>query len=149
MRLLLRIFMVFLVLGLFGAIAGAGGVLYALWHYGRNLPDYKQLADYAPPTMTRVHAGDGRLIAEYARERRVFVPVKAMPPLVVRAFIAAEDQNFYSHPGIDFLALARAVVMNAVNYAKGRRMVGASTITQQVAKNFLLTNEVSDRKSVV
>ena len=148
MRLLLRIFTVSLVLGLFGVIAGAGGVFYALWHYGRNLPDYKQLADYAPPTMTRVHAGDGRLIAEYARERRVFVPVKAMPPLVVRAFIAAEDQNFYSHPGIDFLALARAVVMNAVNYAKGRRMVGASTITQQVAKNFLLTNEVSIERKI-
>lgn len=148
MRPLLRIFTVFLVLGLFGAVAGVGGVIYALWHYGRNLPDYKQLADYAPPTVTRVHAGDGRLIAEYAKERRVFVPVGAMPSRVVQAFIAAEDQNFYSHPGIDFLALARAVVMNIANYARGRRPVGASTITQQVAKNFLLTNEVSIERKI-
>jgi penicillin-binding protein 1A len=148
MRLLLRIFTVTVILGLLGVIAGGGGVLYALWYYGRNLPDYKQLADYAPPTMTRVHAGDGRLIAEYAKERRVFVPVNAMPPRVIRAFIAAEDQNFYSHPGIDFIALARAVVMNGVNYARGRRLIGASTITQQVAKNFLLTNEVSIERKI-
>ncbi len=148
MRFLLRLFLFLTVLGLFGAFAVGGGVVYALWHYGRTLPDYKQLADYAPPTVTRVHAGDGRLIAEYATERRVFVPIGAMPRQVIHAFIAAEDQNFYSHPGIDFIALARAVVTNVVNYAKNRRPVGASTITQQVAKNFLLTNEVSLERKI-
>ena len=148
MRFLLRAFLLFVVLGLFGAVVAGGGAVYALWHYGRNLPDYKQLADYSPPTVTRVHAGDGRLIAEYAKERRVFVPIGAMPPLVIRAFIAAEDQNFYTHPGVDFIALARAVVTNVANYASGRRPVGASTITQQVAKNFLLTNEVSFERKI-
>jgi penicillin-binding protein 1A len=148
MRFLLRLSLLLIILGLFGAAAAGGGVVYALWHYGRNLPDYKQLADYSPPMVTRVHAGDGRLIAEYATERRVFVPIKAMPPLIVKAFIAAEDQNFYSHPGIDFVALSRAVVTNALNYASGRRPVGASTITQQVAKNFLLTNEVSLERKI-
>lgn len=148
MRFLLRASLFLLVLGLFGAVVAGGGAIYGLWHYGRTLPDYKQLADYSPPTVTRVHAGDGRLIAEYAKERRVFVPVGAMPPLVIRAFIAAEDQNFYSHPGVDFIALARAVVTNIVNYTSGRRPVGASTITQQVAKNFLLTNEVSFERKI-
>ncbi len=148
MRLFLRIFTLFLVLGLFGAIVSAGGVIYALWHYGRNLPDYTQLANYAPPTVTRIHAGDGRLIAEYAKERRVFIPVGAMPPRIVQAFIAAEDKNFYSHSGIDFVALTRAVILNVANYIRGRRPVGASTITQQVAKNFLLTNEVSIERKI-
>ncbi|MEX2616504.1 MAG: penicillin-binding protein 1A [Alphaproteobacteria bacterium] len=148
MRFFIRLFLFLTVLGLFGAALAGGGAVYALWHYGRALPDYKQLADYAPPTVTRLHAGDGRLIAEYATERRVFVPVAAMPRLVVNAFIAAEDQNFYSHPGIDFVALVRAVVTNIVNYANNRRPVGASTITQQVAKNFLLTNEVSLERKV-
>jgi len=143
-----RVFLLLFVIGLFVAVAGAGGVIYGLWHYGRDLPDYKQLADYEPPTVTRVHAGDGRLIAEYAKERRVFVPIGAMPRRVKQAFIAAEDQNFYSHYGVDFIALARAVVTNVTNYAKGRRPVGASTITQQVAKNFLLTNEVSLARKV-
>ena len=76
-------------------------VALAVWYFGRDLPDYQQLADYQPPIVTRVHAGDGRLMAEYATEKRVFVPVSAMPPLVIHAFLAAEDQNFYSHPGID------------------------------------------------
>ena len=89
-----RVFLLLFVIGLFVAVAGAGGVIYGLWHYGRDLPDYKQLADYEPPTVTRVHAGDGRLIAEYAKERRVFVPIGAMPRRVKQAFIAAEDQNF-------------------------------------------------------
>ena len=148
MRFFLRACLVLFVLGIFGAIAGVGAGVYGLWHYGRDLPDYKQLADYEPPTVTRLHAGDGRLIAEYAKERRVFVPVAAMPRRVKQAFIAAEDQNFYRHYGVDFVALARAVVTNVANYAQGRRPVGASTITQQVAKNFLLSNEVSIERKI-
>ena len=148
MRFFLRFCVFLFVLGIFGALAAVGVGIYGLWHYGRDLPDYKQLADYEPPTVTRLHAGDGRLIAEYAKERRVFVPVAAMPRRVKQAFIAAEDQNFYSHYGVDFVALARAVVTNVANYAQGRRPVGASTITQQVAKNFLLTNEVSIERKI-
>jgi len=131
----------------FAALLGAGAVLGVFYYYGRGLPDYQQLADYEPPVMTRVHAGDGRLITEYATERRVFVPIGAMPRPVIRAFLAAEDKNFYSHPGVDYLGVVRAAVTNLVNLAENRRPVGASTITQQVAKNFLLSNEVSiDRK---
>jgi len=123
-------------------------VLYLFYHYGRDLPDYRQLADYEPPTVTRLHAGDGRLLVEYATEKRVYVPVKAIPLRVVNAFLAAEDKNFYSHPGVDFISVARAIVTNIANIARSRRPVGASTITQQVAKNFLLTNEVSFTRKI-
>ena len=129
-------------------LLGAGGVLYALYHYGRGLPEYSQLADYEPPTVTRVHAGDGRLLAEYATEKRVYVPVSAIPRRVRNAFLSAEDKNFYSHPGVDFLSVVRAVVTNIANLGSSRRPVGASTITQQVAKNFLLTNEVSYERKI-
>ncbi len=130
------------------AVVGAGGVLFVFNKYGRDLPDYRQLATYEPPVMTRVHAGDGRLLAEYAVEKRVFIPIAAMPKLVTQAFLAAEDQNFYTHPGIDFTGVARAIVVNFKNIGKSRRLVGASTITQQIAKNFLLTNEVSWTRKV-
>ncbi len=131
------------------AFLGAGGALFVFHHFGRDLPDYSQLADYQPPVMTRVHAGDGQLLAEYAIEKRVFVPVKAMPRRVVKAFLAAEDKNFYYHPGIDVIGVLRAVLTNVKNIGQQRRPVGASTITQQVAKNFLLSNEVSwDRKII-
>jgi len=134
----------------FLTLAVAGTTLYVLWEYSRGLPDYTQLAQYDPPTVTRVHAGDGRLIAEYAVERRVFVPVTAMPRPLIGAFLAAEDQNFYHHPGVDFMALGRAVVTNGINVVlrRDRRPVGASTITQQVAKNFLLTNELSFERKI-
>jgi penicillin-binding protein 1A len=141
------------VVTLFGLIAiavlvVAGGTFYVFYHYGRDLPDYRQLAVYEPPVMTRVHAGDGRLLAEYAIERRVFVPIKAMPRRVVQAFLSAEDKNFYDHPGIDLLSIVRAAVVNVRNLGSQRRPVGASTITQQVAKNFLLTNEVSFERKI-
>jgi len=132
----------------FLALFGAGGLLAILWHYSVGLPDYQQLADYQPPTMTRVQAGDGRLLAEYALERRIFVPVGAMPALVTEAFIAAEDKNFYTHQGVDLGGVVRAAIQNAVNFGRNRRPSGASTITQQVAKNFLLTNEVSIARKV-
>lgn len=106
-----------------------------------DLPDYEQLAEYEPPVMSRMHAGDGALIAEYAFERRVFVPIEAIPPHVVQAFLAAEDRNFYSHSGIDLMGMVRAAISNIGNMARGRRLEGGSTITQQVAKNFLLSSE--------
>ncbi len=140
---LLRYFFALLFLALLGSLAAAAAGLYGLWYYGRDLPDYQQLANYQPPVTTRVHAGDGRLIAEFARERRLFVPIAAMPNSVIQAFLSAEDKNFFSHAGIDPVGIARAVVQNVLNVAQNRRPVGASTITQQVAKNFLLGNEVS------
>jgi len=145
---MLRALLTLLGLLLIVAIIGAGGGLYVFHEFGRGLPDYRQLANYEPPVMTRVHAGDGRLLAEYAIENRVFIPIHAMPKRVINAFLSAEDKNFYSHPGVDFLGVARAVLINIKNIGKQRRKVGASTITQQVAKNFLLTNEVSWRRKI-
>jgi penicillin-binding protein 1A len=132
-----------LVLAVLLGAAGAGAGLYLLWHFGRDVPDYQQLADYQPPVTTRVHAGNGQLIAEFARERRLFVPVEAMPKLVVDAFLSAEDKNFFEHPGIDIFGIFRAALQNLGSVGQNRRPVGASTITQQVAKNFLLSSEVS------
>jgi penicillin-binding protein 1A len=125
--------------GVFLFLAGAAGVGYFLWVIAKDLPDYDKLATYKPPVVTRVHAGDGRLIAEFAKERRIYVPVQAMPKLVINAFLAAEDQNFYDHNGLDFRGIVRAIYNNATK----KKKEGASTITQQVAKNFLLTSEQS------
>ena len=122
--------------------------MFIFQNYGRDLPEYRQLADYEPPVMTRVYGGDGRLLAEYAVEKRIFVPIKAMPRRVVQSFLAAEDKNFYTHPGVDVLSVVRAALTNVRNLGKSKRPVGASTITQQVAKNFLLTNEVSWRRKI-
>ncbi|HVA13849.1 MAG TPA: penicillin-binding protein 1A [Stellaceae bacterium] len=144
----MKLFKILIVLVILAGLAGAGVAGLAVWYFGRDLPDYEQLANYQPPIVTRVYAGDGRLMAEYATEKRVFVPVKAMPPLVIHAFLAAEDKNFYTHPGVDPLSMLRAAVTDILHYGSGRRPVGASTITQQVAKNFLLTNEVSLARKV-
>jgi penicillin-binding protein 1A len=148
MRFLVR-FMGFLfaagtVVFLVGVAAAAG----LIWHYSRDLPDYSQLQDYEPPVMTRVHASDGALLGEYSKERRLYLPIQAVPKLVINAFLAAEDKNFYEHGGIDFTGMARAAVLYAQNYGSNRRPQGASTITQQVAKNFLLTNEVSFTRKI-
>ncbi|MBV8653039.1 MAG: penicillin-binding protein 1A [Alphaproteobacteria bacterium] len=147
-RIISGIFKVFFVLGLLIAVLGVGFAGLAYWHFSRDLPDYQQLADYQPPIVTRVHAGDGRLLAEYATERRIFVPVSAIPPRVIHAFLAAEDKNFYSHPGIDIGSMARAALTDLAHFGSNRRPIGASTITQQVAKNFLLTNEVSLERKI-
>jgi penicillin-binding protein 1A len=125
------------------AIAGCGLVGITIWYFGRDLPDYQQLAHYQPAIMTRVQAGDGRLLAEYATERRVFVPIAAIPKPVIDAFVSAEDKNFYTHHGIDPLSILRAAITDVGRLRSNRRPIGASTITQQVAKNMLLSNEVS------
>ncbi|NJO37584.1 MAG: hypothetical protein HC871_08155 [Rhizobiales bacterium] len=101
MRIILKIIGFSFILLVLGAIAAGGGLLYLLHRYGNDLPDYRQLADYQPPTVTRIHAGDGSLLAEYAQENRVFVPIEAMPERLIQAFLAAEDKNFYSHVGLD------------------------------------------------
>lgn len=131
----------------FGLLASVGLAL-AFWHFSRDLPDHQQLTHYEPPITSRLFAADGRLIGEFARERRLFTPMDQIPALVANAFLAAEDQNFYDHPGIDYKGLVRAIAQNVANVAQNRRMVGASTITQQVAKNFLLTNEVSIERKI-
>ena len=122
-----------------GAIFGLGAMAALVWHYGRDLPDYDALKSYQPATISRVYDRDGAIMAEYLTERRVFAPIDEVPDLVKNAFIAAEDRNFYEHAGFDALGIVGAVV----DYARGGRLRGASTITQQVMKNFLLTNERS------
>ncbi len=131
-------------LGFLGLIAAFGVFLFIMSHYGKDLPDYSQLKNYEPPIVTRLYAGDGRLLAEFAQEKRVFVPIEFVPDLVKNAFIAAEDQNFYAHSGVDLVAVARAGFRYIKNKLMGvdRRPEGASTITQQVAKNFFFSNEV-------
>jgi len=119
----------------------AAAAAFVLWNVSKDLPDYEVLAKYEPPVMTRIHASDGNLIAEFARERRIYVPFTAIPDRVVDAFISAEDKNFYQHGGLDIQGIIRAAVTNLSSAQSGRRMVGASTITQQVAKNFLLTSD--------
>ena len=138
---ILRIFLAFLALGVLGVVAVSGAIGYALYYYSTDLPDYDSLANYSPPVMTRIHAGDGNLIAEYAKERRIYVPINAIPKRVIHAFLAAEDKNFFRHGGIDISAMAKAMIRNIQKIRQGRRAQGASTITQQVAKNFLLSNE--------
>ncbi len=129
-------------------VVGVAAVSGLLWHYSKDLPDYSQLQDYEPPVMTRVHAADGSLVAEYARERRLYIPIQAVPKLVINAFLAAEDKNFYEHGGLDFTGIARAALNYVQNFGSGRHPQGASTITQQVAKNFLLSNEVSFSRKI-
>src|SRR6201987_5326407 len=148
MRLILRFFGWIFAVGTVLFLVGVAGAAGLFWHFSKDLPDYSQLQDYEPPVMTRVHAGDGSLVAEYATQRRLYIPIQAVPKMVINAFLAAEDKNFYEHNGLDFGGIIRAGLLYVQTYGSGRRPQGASTITQQVAKNFLLTNEVSLERKV-
>jgi penicillin-binding protein 1A len=148
MKLFLRFFGFLFAAGTILFVVGVAAASGLLWHYSKDLPDYSQLQDYEPPVMTRMHAADGSLVAEYARERRLYIPIQAVPKLVINAFLAAEDKNFYEHGGLDFFGIARAAVNYAQNFGSNRHPQGASTITQQVAKNFLLSNEVSFSRKI-
>jgi penicillin-binding protein 1A len=148
MRWLVRFVGFLFTVGTVVFLVGVTAVAGLIWHYSKDLPEYSQLQDYEPPVMTRVHAADGALLGEYSKERRLYLPIQAVPKLVINAFLAAEDKNFYEHGGIDFTGMARAAVLLAQNFGSNRRPQGASTITQQVAKNFLLTNEVSFTRKI-
>ena len=123
-------------------------VFSTLWYFSSDLPDYKILANYKPPVSSRVHSGEGQLIAEYALQKRLFIPYDSIPDKVIYSFLSAEDKNFFSHPGIDAKSITRAIIKNLKNYFSEKRLEGASTITQQVAKNFLLTSEVSFKRKI-
>jgi penicillin-binding protein 1A len=122
------------------AVAGFAAAIWAAWLF-HDMPDAADLADYHPPTATRAYAWDGTLIGEFSRERRIYVPYDAIPPRLAQAFLAAEDHNFFNHGGVDVSGFSRAMARNVINVARGRRLEGGSTITQQVAKNILLTND--------
>ena len=121
-------------------------LLFIIWHFVLDLPDHEQLIKYEPPMVTRVYASNGRLISEYAAEQRSFVPLESVPKIIINSFLVAEDKNFYNHIGIDFTSIIRAAKRNINNI--GRRPEGASTITQQVAKNFFLSREVSYKRKI-
>ncbi len=123
-------------------------ILGILWSFSNNIPDYKFLKNYKPPVSSKVYSGDGTLVADFSREKRIFVPYDSIPASVVNSFLSAEDKNFFTHPGVDAKGVLRAVINNISNIIKSKRLEGASTITQQVAKNFLLTNEVSINRKI-
>jgi len=129
-------------------ILGLFFVFSTLWYFSLDLPDYKILANYKPPVSSRVHSGEGQLIAEYALQKRLFIPYDSIPEKVISSFLSAEDKNFFSHPGVDAKSITRAIIKNIRNYLSDTRLEGASTITQQVAKNFLLTSEVSLKRKI-
>ncbi len=120
----------------------------AFWYFSAGLPDYKKLSNYEPPISSRVYSNNGSLVAEYAIEKRLFIPYEEIPEIVVNSFLSAEDKNFFSHPGVDAKGVLRALINNIKNIMNDRRLEGASTITQQVAKNFLLTNEISLKRKI-
>ena len=123
------------------------GVFSILWIYSNKLPDYKFLKNYKPPVSSKLYSGNGVLVSDFSSEKRIFVPFEAIPNVVINSFLSAEDKNFFYHPGVDAKGIVRAIKNNIKNALKSKRLEGASTITQQVAKNFLLSNEVSfDRK---
>ena len=119
-----------------------------LWAFSNNIPDYKFLKNYKPPVSSKMYSGDGDLVADFSKEKRIFIPFDAIPKKVINAFLSAEDKNFFSHPGVDAKGVLRATINNIKNIMTSKRLEGASTITQQVAKNFLLTNEVSINRKI-
>ena len=119
-----------------------------LWTYSSKLPDYKFLKMYKPPVSSKLYSGGGELVSDFSSEKRIFVPYEAIPQVVINSFLSAEDKNFFSHPGVDAKGIIRATFNNIFNLISSKRLEGASTITQQVAKNFLLTNEVSINRKI-
>ncbi|MDA7443426.1 PBP1A family penicillin-binding protein [Candidatus Pelagibacter ubique] len=144
LRIIKNIFIVVLSVGLLSAFS----ILVVLWAFSNNLPDYKFLKNYKPSVSSKVYSGDGELVNDFSSEKRIFVPYKSISEKVINAFLSAEDKNFYSHPGVDAKGVLRAIINNISNVVASRRLEGASTITQQVAKNFLLTNEVSFNRKI-
>ena len=123
-------------------------VIAILWAFSNKLPDYKFLKNYKPPVSSKVYSGEGELVDDFSKEKRIFVPYNAIPAKVINSFLSAEDKNFFSHPGVDAKGIVRATINNISNILSSKRLEGASTITQQVAKNFLLSNEVSINRKI-
>ncbi|MDA7847316.1 PBP1A family penicillin-binding protein [Candidatus Pelagibacter sp.] len=143
-RIIKNIFILVLSIGLLSLFS----ILTVLWAFSNNLPDYKFLKNYKPSVSSKVYSGDGELVNDFSKEKRIFVPYKSISEKVINSFLSAEDKNFYSHPGVDAKGVLRAIINNISNIITSKRLEGASTITQQVAKNFLLTNEVSLNRKI-
>jgi len=143
-RIIKNIFILILSFGLLSVFF----ILSVLWAFSNKLPDYKFLKSYKPPVSSKVYSGNGELVNDFSAEKRIFVPYNSISEKIINSFLSAEDKNFYSHPGVDARGVLRAIINNISNIASSRRLEGASTITQQVAKNFLLTNEVSLNRKI-
>ena len=139
-----NIFITFLCLFLLSSLA----ILIVLWTFSNSIPDYRFLKNYKPPVSSKMYSGNGELVADFSKEKRIFVPYEAIPKNVINSFLSAEDKNFFSHPGVDAKGVMRAIINNIKNIMSSKRLEGASTITQQVAKNFLLTNEISFNRKI-
>ena len=139
-----KIFILFLSVSLVTIVLIFG----VLWTFSNNIPDYKFLKNYKPPVSSKMYSGNGDLVADFSKEKRIFIPFDAIPKKVINAFLSAEDKNFFNHPGVDAKGILRATINNVQNILQNKRLEGASTITQQVAKNFLLTNEVSLKRKI-
>ena len=135
-----------IILSLFILISGT--ILIVLWTFSNSIPDYRYLKNYKPPVSSKMYSGNGELVADFSKEKRIFIPYEAIPKKVINSFLSAEDKNFFSHPGVDAKGVMRAIINNTKNLMTSKRLEGASTITQQVAKNFLLTNEVSLNRKI-
>ena len=133
------------ILGLFLFISIS---IFGIIKYTKDLPDYKQLKEYTPSIISRLYTGNGTLLAGFSAEKRVFIPIESIPDIIKKAFVSAEDKNFFNHKGVDLQSISKAVLINIKNLYEGKRLVGASTITQQLAKNFLLSNEVSLNRKI-
>ena len=142
-NLIKKLILAFILFSFLGFIS----IFSLLWTYSNKLPDYKFLKNYKPPVSSKVYSGDGVLITDFSAEKRIFVPYNAIPKKIIYSFLSSEDKNFFKHPGVDAKGVLRAIKNNIFNLIRSNRLEGASTITQQVAKNFLLSNEISlDRK---
>ena len=143
-----RILKNFFTLILSGILIGGIAVFAILWVFSNKLPDYKFLKNYKPSVSSKVYSGKGELVSDFSAQKRIFVPYNSIPKKVINSFLSSEDKNFFSHPGVDAKGVVRAIINNIKNYLYSKRLEGASTITQQVAKNFLLTNEVSLNRKI-
>ena len=137
-----------LLLFITASFASLISIIAILWTYSNRLPDYKFLMNYKPPVSSKLYSGGGELVCDFSSEKRIFVPYNSIPIKVINSFLSAEDKNFFTHPGVDAKGVLRAVINNISNIIYSRRLEGASTITQQVAKNFLLNNEVSLNRKI-
>ena len=148
MKIFFNILSILIGFTFFGGLLLIFSVVWIFWVYGQNLPDYNQLSKYEPPVVSRVYASNGALLEEFATEKRLFVPIESIPDIIKEAFLSSEDKDFYNHLGLDFKAIIRASLTNLKNYNSGKRAIGASTITQQIAKNFLLSSDYSFERKI-
>src|SRR5260370_12929051 len=147
-RLLRGLARVVFILVVIGVVGGGAFIGITLSYFGRDLPSSQQLASYVPATGTKVYAGDGGFMAEFASEHRIITPIDRVPRQMVDAVLAAEDRDFYSHNGVNPVAVFRAAMADIVRYQRGQRPLGASTITQQVVRHFLLNNDLSVSRKI-